>query len=85
MKYLYSFCEKNKIKLISDEIYHGIEFDQKSKSILNFGENAIVINSFSKYFCMPGWRLGWSIVPSLLVKNFLRLAQNIFISSGQKL
>ncbi len=82
LKYLYDFCEKNKIKLIADEIYHGIEFDQKSKSILNFGDNSIVINSFSKYFCMPGWRLGWAIVPISLVQNFLRLSQNLFISSG---
>ncbi|MBS91710.1 MAG: 1-aminocyclopropane-1-carboxylate deaminase [Rickettsiales bacterium] len=82
LRYIYSFCEKNKIKLISDEIYHGIEYQQRSKSILNFGENAIVINSFSKYFCMPGWRLGWAIVSNPLVENFLRLSQNLFISSG---
>ena len=42
----------------------------------------IVVNSFSKYFCMPGWRLGWVIVPKSLTKNLLKLSQNIFISSG---
>ena len=50
--------------------------------MLNFGSDAIVINSFSKYFCMPGWRLGWVIIPESLNKNFLKLSQNLFISSG---
>ena len=54
LNFIYSFCEKNKIYLILDEIYHGIEYGAKTKSILNFGPNAIVINSFSKYFCLPG-------------------------------
>ena len=50
--------------------------------MLNVGRNAIVVNSFSKYFCMPGWRLGWVIIPESLKKNFLKLSQNLFISSG---
>ncbi len=50
--------------------------------MLNFGKNTIVINSFSKFFCMPGWRLGWVIIPETLTKNFLKLSQNLFISSG---
>jgi len=82
LAYIYDFCIKNKIILISDEIYHGIEFIEKSNSMLNFGENAIVINSFSKFFCMPGWRLGWVIIPKVITENFLKLSQNIFISSG---
>jgi len=82
LKYIYDFCEKNKIMLIVDEIYHGIEYQQRSKSILNFGSNAFVINSFSKYFCMPGWRLGWAVVPKKLQDNFLKLSQNLFISTG---
>ena len=82
LKYIYNFCEKNKIVLIVDEIYHGIEYGRFSKSILNFGFNTFVINSFSKYFCMPGWRLGWAVVPDQLQSNFLKLSQNIFISSG---
>ena len=53
----------------------------KTKSILNFGSNAFVINSFSKYFCMPGWRLGWAVVPKIS-RNFLKLSQNFFISTG---
>ncbi len=80
--YIYDFCRKNNISLICDEIYHGIEFKKSSKSILNFGQKAIVINSFSKYFLMPGWRLGWTVIPDSLKENFLKLSQNLFISSG---
>ena len=82
LEYIYNYCAKKKIKLIVDEIYHGIVFEKKIPSILNFGKNAIVINSFSKYFCMPGWRLGWVIVPEDLKDNLLKLSQNLFISSG---
>ena len=82
LDYIYRFCCKNNIRLISDEIYHGIEFENSSNSILNFGPKAIVINSFSKYFLMPGWRLGWAIIPDSLRENFLKLSQNLFISSG---
>ncbi len=82
LDYVYNFCCENNISLISDEIYHGIEFKKLSKSILNFGPKAIVINSFSKYFLMPGWRLGWTIIPDSLRENFLKLSQNLFISSG---
>ena len=82
LKYIYNFCKTYKIKLISDEIYHGITYDLELKSCLNFGDETIIINSFSKYFCMPGWRLGWVIVPKSLTKNLLKLSQNIFISTG---
>ena len=82
LKYIYNFCKKNKIILISDEIYHGIEYGEQTKSILNFGLDAFVINSFSKYFCMPGWRIGWAVVPENLKSNFLKLSQNLFISTG---
>ena len=82
LKFIYNLCEIEKIFLISDEIYHGIEFSDKSTSISKFGKRGIVINSFSKYFCMPGWRLGWVIVPKSLQDNFMKLAQNLFISSG---
>ena len=82
LDYIYNFCSRNDIRLISDEIYHGIEFEDLSNSILNFGPKAIVINSFSKYFLMPGWRLGWAIIPDSLRENFLKLSQNLFISSG---
>ena len=82
LKFIYEHCKKNKIILISDEIYHGIEYGGRLKSMLNYGNKAIVINSFSKFFCMPGWRLGWAIIPKELKENYLKLSQNLFISSG---
>ena len=82
LKFVYEHCKKKNIILISDEIYHGIEYGKRIKSMLNYGNKAIVINSFSKFFCMPGWRLGWAVIPSELKENFLKLSQNLFISSG---
>ena len=82
LKFIYDYCLSNNINLISDEIYHGIEFCKKIPSMLNIGKETIVINSFSKFFCMPGWRLGWVIIPKLLTDNFMKLSQNLFISSG---
>ncbi len=82
LRFIYEHCRKNNVILISDEIYHGIEYEKKTYSMLNFGKQTIVVNSFSKYFCMPGWRLGWVIIPKPLRDNFLKLSQNLFISSG---
>lgn len=65
----------------SDEIYHGLVYDEKAASALEFSDNVFVINSFSKYFCMTGWRIGWLIVPDEFVEATERLAQNIFIST----
>ncbi len=65
---------------IVDEIYLGLSFDNKyGQTSLHLGENIISINSFSKYFNMTGWRLGWMVVPDYLVSTIERLAQNIFI------
>ncbi|QJD29717.1 aminotransferase class I/II-fold pyridoxal phosphate-dependent enzyme [Methylococcus geothermalis] len=66
---------------ISDEIYHGLEYGRRSASALEFGGNAFVVNSFSKYFGMTGWRLGWLIVPEAYTAAVERVAQNIFISA----
>jgi len=64
---------------ISDEIYHGIEYEAKAVSALEISDEAYVINSFSKYFSMTGWRVGWMIVPEDHVRVIERLAQNLFI------
>ncbi|MEQ8899331.1 MAG: aminotransferase class I/II-fold pyridoxal phosphate-dependent enzyme [Roseovarius sp.] len=64
---------------ISDEIYHGIEYDSKAVSALEISDEAYVINSFSKYFSMTGWRVGWMVVPEDHVRVVERLAQNMFI------
>ena len=64
---------------ISDEIYHGIEYEAKAVSALEITDDAYVINSFSKYFSMTGWRVGWMVVPENHVRVIERLAQNMFI------
>lgn len=65
--------------LVSDEIYHGIEYDRRAVSALEITDEAVVINSFSKYFSMTGWRVGWMVVPDSMVRPVERLAQNMFI------
>ena len=64
---------------ISDEIYHGIEYEAKAVSALEISDDCYVINSFSKYFSMTGWRVGWMVVPEDHVRVVERLAQNLFI------
>jgi len=64
---------------ISDEIYHGIEYEAKAVTALQITDDAYVINSFSKYFSMTGWRVGWMVVPQGHVRTIERLAQNMFI------
>jgi aspartate/methionine/tyrosine aminotransferase len=66
--------------LISDEIYHGLTYGMAEETALAHSEDAIVVNSFSKYFSMTGWRLGWMILPDELLRPAERLAQNLFIS-----
>jgi aspartate/methionine/tyrosine aminotransferase len=65
--------------VISDEIYHGIEYERKAVSALQITDEVYVINSFSKYFSMTGWRVGWMVVPEAHVRIVERLAQNMFI------
>lgn len=74
------WCSQKKVRVISDEIYHGITYGEKAETALSYNKDAIIINSFSKYFCMTGWRLGWMVVPDSLVRTIERLAQNLFIS-----
>ena len=64
---------------VSDEIYHGLEYDRPAVSALEITDDAYVINSFSKYFSMTGWRVGWMVVPEAHVRTVERLAQNMFI------
>lgn len=73
-------CEASGRWFISDEIYHGISYGMEEATALSFSEDAIVANSFSKYYSMTGWRLGWLVVPERLLRPMERLAQNIFIS-----
>ncbi|MDP4918338.1 MAG: pyridoxal phosphate-dependent aminotransferase [Haliea sp.] len=66
--------------LIVDEIYHGLGYDGPTRSVLEVDPNAFVVNSFSKYFGMTGWRLGWLVAPEAAIPGLEKLAQNLFIS-----
>ncbi|WP_227665276.1 aminotransferase class I/II-fold pyridoxal phosphate-dependent enzyme [Magnetococcus marinus] len=81
MQTLLSAVEGQGGYVISDELYHGITYGCKARTALEFSENAIVINGFSKYFGMTGWRLGWMIVPPSAVRGIEMLSQNLFISA----
>lgn len=67
---------------VSDEIYHGIQYDQRAVTALEISDDVYVINSFSKYFSMTGWRVGWMVVPPDHVRRIERLAQNMFICAS---
>ena len=77
---LISAAESAGIRFISDEIYHGLDYAFPAVTAAELSANAIVINSFSKYFCMTGWRVGWMVVPEPLVRPIERLQQNLSIS-----
>ncbi|MCU4651744.1 aminotransferase class I/II-fold pyridoxal phosphate-dependent enzyme [Roseibacterium sp. SDUM158016] len=72
-------CDAKRISLVSDEIYHGLQYEGPAVSALEVTDEVYVINSFSKYFSMTGWRLGWMVVPPEHVRIVERLAQNMFI------
>ncbi len=69
------------IQFISDEIYHRLVYEGTAATALAFSQDAIVINSFSKYYCMTGWRIGWMVLPEPLVRPVERIAQNLYISA----
>jgi aspartate/methionine/tyrosine aminotransferase len=81
LKQICEFCKENNKLLISDELYHGLVYEKNYTTALKFNKNAIVINGFSKFFCMPGFRIGWIIVPDNLVRIAEIIAQNILISA----
>lgn len=69
------------LRFISDEIYHGLVYSGTAETALNISKHAIVVNSFSKYYCMTGWRIGWMVLPEELVRPVERIAQNLYISA----
>ena len=73
------WCHKNGVRLIMDEIYHGLTFGGRPTTALLHSDSVIVVNSFSKFFAMTGWRVGWAIFPPDLVDTVERLAQNMYI------
>ncbi len=74
------FCDAAGVVLISDEIYHGLTYGMRAETALAFCEGAVVVNSFSKYYCMTGWRVGWLVLPPALVRPVERLQQSLSIS-----
>ena len=77
---LANYCRDRGVRLISDEIYHGITYAGPAETALAFTDKAVIINSFSKYFSMTGWRIGWMVVPEDLLRAVECLAQNLYIS-----
>ena len=77
---LTAYCRDRGIRLVSDEIYHGITYETAAATARAYGREAIIVNSFSKYYSMTGWRLGWALVPPDLARSVECLAQNFYIS-----
>jgi len=82
LKKLIAAIESKQGVLFSDEIYHGLVYEEGIASALEFTDQAFVINSFSKFFGMTGWRAGWLVVPEMYIEATEKLAQNIFISTA---
>ncbi len=81
LKELIEYCDTQKISFISDELYHGLTYEKEANTALEYSSNVFVINGFSKFYCMPGSRLGWIIVPEHKVRDAEKIAQNLFISA----
>ncbi len=81
LKDLADYCKDRGIRIISDEIYHGITFENAAHSMAEFDDECLIVNSFSKYYSMTGWRLGWLVFPDQLSRSIECLAQNFFISA----
>jgi len=77
---LISAAESAGIRFVSDEIYHGLDYAFPAVTAAELSPNALIINSFSKYFCMTGWRVGWMVAPETMVRPIERLQQNLAIS-----
>ena len=81
LKAVIETCEELGIWFISDEIYHGLEFGMKAETALRYSPNVVIINSFSKYYCMTGWRIGWMILPEKARRSVECLGQSLYISA----
>ncbi len=78
---LVTYCRDRGLRLISDEIYHGIAYSGPADTVLDLTDEAVIVNGFSKYFSMTGWRIGWLVAPEDLLRPIECLAQNLFISA----
>ena len=81
MREISDICTQKKIKIISDEIYHGISYEDKDlDTVFRFNKNSIIINSFSKYFMMTGYRLGWMLANDKIIEKIKKLSMNFYLS-----
>jgi aspartate/methionine/tyrosine aminotransferase len=79
LEQLVQHCDGNGMRLVADEIYHGITYSGPAPTLLTATDRAVVVNSFSKYFSMTGWRVGWIVMPDDLAESIERLQQNLYI------
>lgn len=80
LKSLCNWCREKGVRLIADELYHGVTFDEKADSVLRYCKDVVAVNSFSKYFAMTGWRLGWMVLPENVTARVKSLAESLFVS-----
>lgn len=80
---LIAFADANGIRFISDEIYHGLVYGEPEATALAYSDRPIVVNSFSKFYCMTGWRIGWLVLPPSLVRPSERIGQSLYISAPE--
>jgi len=82
MQQMITFAQQRDASVIVDEIYHGLVYGQHAETALSVSDDVFIINSFSKYFGMTGWRVGWLVAPSDYVPELDKLAQNIFLAAS---
>ncbi|MCC4254191.1 aminotransferase class I/II-fold pyridoxal phosphate-dependent enzyme [Sphingobium naphthae] len=75
-----ALCQERGIRIISDEVYHGLSFGEPAHSMLEYAPDAVIVNSFSKYYSMAGWRLGWIVVPPQLIETARARMGNLFLT-----
>ena len=83
LKSLIDYCDTASITFLSDEIYHGLSCGDEETTALSLSDRVMVINSFSKYYCMTGWRVGWMVLPPDTVRSVERIAQSLYISAPE--
>ncbi len=83
LRRLVEYADAENIRFVSDEIYHGLAYGRAEATALEFSDRPIIVNSFSKYYCMTGWRIGWLILPKALLRAAERIGQSLYISAPE--
>lgn len=81
LRELIAFCQSKNIVVVMDEIYQQLVYENEPASALSVSDNVVIVNSFSKYFCMTGWRVGWVVAPDFMINTLDNLAQNLFLAA----